>query len=231
MLEVHPIPKRRSFKNLIGLKSGRLTVISFAGYKKSTSKSIQRNSFWNVSCECGNTKTLLGSNIQHGFVKSCGCLVRDHLWEPFYKHRMTNSPEHRSWSSMIQRCLNKGSKMYRYYGGRGIKVCKRWLGENGFVNFFADMGIRPSQKHSIDRIDNNGHYEPTNCRWVTAKQQNRNKRTNINLTFNGITLPMSEWAEKLGVTRQSIHWRLTHGWPIEKALSLPHKKGVSLDDR
>ncbi len=111
-------------------------------------------------------------------------------------------------SSIKDRCLNTRCKAYKNYGGRGIKVCERWLGKNGFINFLSDMGDRPSKDYSIDRIDNNGNYEPGNCRWATRTQQARNNRCNKILTAGGQSRCMSEWIEFLGVTKACIDYRV-----------------------
>lgn len=120
-------------------------------------------------CDCGAEKTVAGNTLRLGDARSCGCLIVDTQT----KHGMYGTPTYGSWSRMIARCTNPKSNRYKYYGGRDIKVCERWM---LFVNFYADMGMRPSTKHSIDRIDNDGDYEPRNCRWATAKEQSANKR-------------------------------------------------------
>jgi hypothetical protein len=116
---------------------------------------------------------------------------------------------------MLARCLTPSDKYYPRYGGRGITVCPEW---REFLNFYHDMGPRPSKGHSIDRIDNNGPYEPGNCRWATWTEQERNRRNNRLLTINGETLPVSAWAEKTGVPAGKIYLRLRYGIPPEKAI-------------
>jgi len=117
---------------------------------------------------------------------------------------------------MIQRCTSPNNHAYDRYGGRGIKVCDRWL--NSFESFLADMGDKPSSECSLDRIDNNGNYEPSNCRWATATEQMRNRSNSIHLTMNGETLPAAEWAEKLGIPLSRIHARIKHGFSVEQTL-------------
>jgi hypothetical protein len=130
------------------------------------------------------------------------------------------SPTYRSWAQMKQRCLNPKHTAYKNYGGRGITVCAAWV--NDYSTFFRDMGERPSLDHSIDRIDNNGNYEPGNCRWATRIQQGRNRRDNRLLLYKGETKTLSEWSELLGISGITIGHRLdTHGWSVEKALSVP----------
>lgn len=121
---------------------------------------------------------------------------------------------------MIQRCENPGHPAYKNYGGRGIKVCPRWRGS--FNTFLADVGLRPSAKHSIDRYpDNNGNYEPGNARWGTRKEQNDGRRTTRWLTFNGMTLTLTEWADRTSQSKEGLWNRLNLGWTIEDALTLP----------
>jgi hypothetical protein len=131
----------------------------------------------------------------------------------------TRPAEYRAWSGMRTRCGNPNSQDWRLYGGRGIRVCEAW---NSFSVFFRDMGAKPSAAHSLDRIDSDGDYEPLNCRWATAKEQANNWKTrNRKISFKGETLPLPEWAARLGITRESLRDRLDCGWPIEKALTVP----------
>lgn len=125
--------------------------------------------------------------------------------------------EFRAWWDMKHRCFNSDNPRWMDYGGRGITVCDRW--KDSFRNFFQDMGKRPSSKHSLDRIDNDGNYTPENCRWATKTQQLRNTRRNIKYTYNGETLCISEWAERTGLLATTIFTRLKRGWPIEDALN------------
>jgi hypothetical protein len=136
-------------------------------------------------------------------------------------HGLTKSAEYGIWSAMKRRCYNTHCQDYPSYGGRGIKVCEAWL---KFENFYADMGPRPSSAHSIDRLDNNGDYEPGNCRWSTPIAQARNTRRNVRLTFNGKTQTISEWAYELGFSQRTLQTRLKRGWPIEAALTTPLDK-------
>lgn len=124
---------------------------------------------------------------------------------------------------MIQRCTNPNDKRYKNYGGRGITVCKRW--RNSFEKFLEDMGEPPTKEHSIDRINNNGNYCKSNCRWVTRKEQNRNKRNNRLITYKGKTQCLIEWAEEYNINYDTLWCRIyKYGWPIEKALTTPVKK-------
>lgn len=138
-------------------------------------------------------------------------------WRP--THGMRNTPEYSSWASIIQRCYNPNRGVFSHYGGRGIKVCERWL---SFANFFADMGPKPSPDHSIDRYpDQNGDYEPTNCRWATQKQQMRNVGYNHLVEFRGREMTIAEACEIAGLKEGAVRVRLYRGWSIERALSEP----------
>lgn len=127
--------------------------------------------------------------------------------------------EYNSWNSMKARCYHKGTERYPDYGGRGIRVSKRWY--HSFSEFLKDMGPKPSRKHSLDRIDNNGHYTRKNCRWATPREQSRNRRNNHLITYKGESLCISEWAERTQISWEVIDGRLKRGWSIEKALHLP----------
>lgn len=131
----------------------------------------------------------------------------------------THPNEYRAWSGMHTRTRNRRFKDWRLYGGRGIRVCERW---KSFANFFADMGPKPTPKHTLDRISSDGNYEPSNCRWATPKEQARNwSSRNRLLTFESETLPLSAWAERLGWCREVIRDRLNSGWSVECALTIP----------
>lgn len=128
------------------------------------------------------------------------------------------TPEYRTWRAMRSRCNNPRDTGWSRYGGRGIRVCERW---NSFECFLADMGLRPSLNYSIDRIDNNGNYEPSNCRWATDYEQNRNRGDNIFLTYNGRTQCMSDWAKELDLCLQMVYGRWDRGWSDSDCLSVP----------
>lgn len=125
-------------------------------------------------------------------------------------------PEYAVWSSMKARCLNPNSQQYKNYGERGIKVCERWM---LFENFFADMGERPSSKHSLGRLENDGNYDPSNCAWQTKQEQDNNKRTNVFLEFNGVKLTVAQWAKRIGLNTDTLWMRINAGWSVEKALT------------
>lgn len=132
--------------------------------------------------------------------------------------RLIDNPMYNAWKTMWQRCNNNLNSRYVHYGGRGIQVCSQW---DSFENFLKDMGERPTQKHSIDRIDNNGNYEPSNCRWATQSEQLRNNRRTILIIHKGSTLCVKDWASKQGIHDTRILWRISKGWSIEDALEKP----------
>lgn len=133
-------------------------------------------------------------------------------------HGRSNDPIFAVWSSMVKRCRNPNDRAFKDYGGRGIKVCDRWL--TSFENFLADMG-EPTPGMQLDRIDNEGNYEPRNCRWVTSKQNCRNRRSNVFIEYQGQRKSIAEWAELAGLERKTLEYRLRAGWPAERALNTP----------
>lgn len=138
---------------------------------------------------------------------------------PREKHGMSGTPEYWAWRDMKKRCLNPHSHEFINYGGRGIRVCDRWL--NSFAAFLVDVGRRPSPKHSIDRIENDGNYEPGNCRWATVREQLANRRTTSWVTFRGETKTRSEWCAIQGITPLMFLRRTQAGWSVDEALSTP----------
>lgn len=185
-------------------------------------------SLWLCRCECGNTKAIRYTGLCrfNRPTRSCGCKRIELLRVGHLKHGHSikdGSPGYLTficWEGMIQRCKNKNGSEYKNYGGRGISVCKRWA---SYENFLFDMGIKP-EGLSIERIDNNGNYETGNCRWATPKEQANNKRTNRILEHNGIRANVTQWAEKLGVSKTGLLYRLSAGWSVERALTQPVKR-------
>jgi len=141
-----------------------------------------------------------------------------------HMHGLTNTPEYRVWSAMVQRCTNHKNKWYSYYGGRGIKVYKPWL---IFDNFISDMGKRPLHG-TIDRIDNNGNYEPGNCSWVTQKAQSNNTRRNHVLSHMGRRMTIAQWANDLGLKYSTLYGRINKNWPLDKALRKEYYHGTKV---
>lgn len=189
-------------KDLTGKRFGRWKVIRIAGRT-----SLQSVTFL-CRCDCGKEKVIVGSSLRFGDSTSCGCYQKETVTKDGESHTYI----HKSWRAMISRCINVNHQNYHNYGGRGIKVCKRWY---TFKNFKKDMGERPSSRHSIDRINNDGDYKPSNCRWATQKEQSNNRRNNKYITYKGQKKTLSQWAEKLGMTCSGIRYRLSQGWSAE----------------
>lgn len=201
-------------QDLIGKTFGRLTVQS--------PKMLGDGTFsgkWNCVCECGNHSEVSTASLNNGNSQSCGCLSIDRSREVLGTHLMAGTPEYYSWSNMKARCLNVNSSNYSRYGGRGITVCDEW--KDSFEAFYADMGPRP-EGASLDRIDNDGNYEKSNCRWATKIEQANNTSTNRMLTAFGKTQSMADWAREQGLTHSCIKTRINRrGWDVEKALTTP----------
>jgi hypothetical protein len=210
-------------KDMTGQRFTRLLVVS-----RATSDS-NGNARWNCACDCGAQTVTSGFTLRNGEAKSCGCLTAEQLTERSTKHGMHGTPEYVSWASMIQRCTNPRTVKYHRYGGRGIKVCEAWL--NSFEQFYADMGPRPSEQHSIERDNTDGHYEPKNCRWATTKEQNNNTSQNRIVTIDGHaqTLATAVSASPHGLLRGTVQSRLHRGWSEEDAVKTPKLKSRAHD--
>lgn len=204
MAENQIIPSDSQFQDLTGKTFRKLTVLGWAGRKKS-------KLYWNVRCECGRETMVLGPNLRSGVTGSCGICYRG--------DGRTSLPEYDVWNGMIDRCCRPKCSGYKHYGGRGITICKRW--RDSFWAFFHDMGPRPPSGYSIDRINNDGNYEPGNCRWATRTEQARNTRVNRIITHDGKTMCLAEWAEYAVVSDHVIGARLKLGWDFQEALETP----------
>lgn len=215
-------PTGQTFKDLTGLRVGRLVVQKFIG--KRVMGDGRWRYCWNCQCDCGNTVSIISGSLKSGATKSCGCLRKQAIGIRSSTHRMTKSPEFSAWSAMWNRCTKPNTSNYKNYGGRGITVCERW---RKFEHFFEDMGARPATANSIERCDNNGDYEPNNCRWATWKEQGRNRRTNHLVVFENKTLCIKEWSDLVGISPRAIYGRLKVGWSIEDALTKPARKWPS----
>jgi hypothetical protein len=177
--------------------------------------------WWACRCDCGTERLVPARALFRGKSRSCGCLRRERsaAWHKLHaKHGMRGSPEYVVWRNMWSRCANPKHKSFSYYGGRGITVCPKW---RDFMVFLNSMGERPFPGASIDRIDNELGYSPTNCRWVSAKEQARNRRGNRVLAWNGISLTFAEWAERSGISSETLRRRLNLGWSVSRALTTP----------
>lgn len=182
--------------SLVGKTFGRLTVLSRGGYGKG--KDIR----WVCSCTCGKTKEISGISLREGRSKSCGCLRIELMSTAL--GQCCKTPEYVVWNAIKGRCYNKNNKDYKDYGGRGIKVCDRWL--ECFENFFNDMGKRQDSSYSLDRFpDNNGDYTPENCKWSNSLEQSHNRRNTKRFEYEGSSRLLVDWVLEFGVSYQSAH--------------------------
>ena len=208
----------KTVTDISGSKYGRLTVLSFAGHSNHKRPIPQ----WHCECECGQTITVVGSHLKNGNTSSCGCLRKEVAKQRATSHGRKTSRTYQIWQGMKARTTNPNNGHYHAYGGRGIEVCDEWL--NSFETFLTDMGEAP-EGLSIDRIDNDGHYEPSNCRWATPQQQSRNNSRNVWLEANGVRKCLSDWADDLGCTSYAIQKRLERGWDEADAVTIPPHSG------
>jgi hypothetical protein len=211
--------RAHNFNDLGGQRFGRLQAVSFDG-------TGHGKTWWICICDCGNEKRVAYAHLVLGLVRSCGCLRKQtaakHIRSIAMKHGICSGGTPRwyqIWSGMMQRCYHRNSPRFDRYGGRGITVCDRW---HNPTSFHSDMGD-PPEKMSLDRIDNDAGYSPENCRWASARQQQNNRSDTRRTTFNGETMSASEWAQRLGITKATMYWRL-RTWPIERALTEPPRR-------
>lgn len=215
----------RKSVDLTGRVCGQLTIVRRS--RKNNARA------WLCKCTCGEKTTVPTNSLTSGNTKSCGCLRKTRGREVSTTHGHSTggtgsgSPEYITWMSMRERCHNSKQKNYVNYGGRGITVCERW---DRFESFLADMGPC-SPGMSIDRIDNSGNYEPSNCRWADRKTQCRNRRSNRLLTIGDTTASIAEWSEKVGIKPGTLSYRICHGWTPEEAIRTPLQKNLSFNDR
>lgn len=197
---------------MIGQQFARLTVIA------SAPKGADGRDRWCVRCDCGGEKTVIGKNLRRGMTSSCGCLQKERVSQANGTHRMAGTTEHGIWAHIKRRCLNPDDPAYQDYGKRGITVHPAWIDD--FGAFVEHVGMRPSSRHSIDRIDNERGYEPGNVRWATRTEQARNRRSNKMVEYGGQSMPVAEAIEVSGTKTPwpTIYHRLQRGWPIERAL-------------
>jgi hypothetical protein len=190
---------------MIGKRFGGLVVLSLE------QRIADRQPLYRCQCDCGGWKIVRRGNLISGNTQSCGCRTVIQAYNKF------KTPTRLSWRKMIERCTNPNDARYHNYGGRGITVCPEWF---VFENFSNDMGERPSKNHTLDRIDNTKGYCKENCRWATFKEQNNNRRDNVRYTVNGRTQTLSQWADELGVTHNSLSKRHHQGYDVVAYLEL-----------
>ncbi len=193
---------------MIGRKFGRLTVL-----EEVPERAPDRRIRFKCQCDCGRTWVTAGSNLRRGYTRSCGCLSSD-VTSEFNKETKSklvegvatrHHPLFGTWVAMKQRCYNPKHTYYEYYGGKGVKVCERWV--DSFANFVEDMGERPDG-YTLDRVDGGEEYSPDNCRWADWNTQGLNKKSVKKIEYRGETLTLNEWSQRLGIKYQTLWWRL-----------------------
>lgn len=209
----------RKKENLVGRKFGNLTVIEEApDYVSPLGKRMTQ---WKCKCDCGNEIVATSRNIKTLHTKSCGCLNHIQI------HGMTNARIYKIWQDVKTRCYYPSHKSHKNYGGRGITMCDEWKDNaKAFIDWSFSHGY--SDDLTLDRIDSDKGYSPNNCRWVTMKVQENNRRNNHKLEYNGETHTISEWANIYGVKHGLISQRLRLGWPIEKAITTPSLRSKNI---
>ncbi len=187
--------------DLTGIRVNKLVVLQRA-------TNVGRQPAWDCQCDCGGAIRVLGMRLRGGGIFDCGCGAYDRRSASATKHGLRHTKEYGVWKSMRERCTNPTAASWAGYGGRGITVCDRW---SCVANFVADMGLRPSPRHSLDRIDNSLGYSPDNCRWATQKEQANNTRANVQITIDGATRTLKQWAEHFGVDYAVVKERRANG--------------------
>lgn len=203
------MPKRIDLTDKI---FGRLTVKTFSR----TDEKYQ--AYWNCACECSPevSREVLATSLIHNRTKSCGCLLKDSTKSRFTTHGMSRSSEYHIWAGIKSRCEREDGPQFAHYGGRSIRLFPAWV--NDFAAFYAYVGARPSMGHTIDRISNSKGYEPGNVKWATDLEQARNKTSNHLIEKDGISKPLSQWAQELSLSESVIRYRITNDWAEENWL-------------
>lgn len=207
----------RQAKDITGQTFGKLTTLGPIG------KSPDNHILWLCQCECGQTTVAYSHSLRCGNTRSCGCLVADFNKRVRTTHGMADTAIYSIWRNIVERCTNPKNRAYHDYGGRGINIHNEWRQDvHVFHDYVSRLPDYDTKGYSIDRIDNNGNYEPGNVRWATRIEQNRNTRTNRLLTYNGKTQCLAAWADEIQLTQRLLRSRLSRGWSDERALSTPH---------
>lgn len=199
-----------AFRDLSGQKFGRLVVIE-RGPDRVGRRGVAN---WACLCDCGRSLHVPGGALTSANTRSCGCI----RIELITTHGNSKHPLYNTWRNMIRRCHDEGNKLYRYYGARGISVCNEWHGADGFRRFVEDMGPKPVGL-TLERVNNDGQYSKGNCRWETYTTQERNRRSNRLITYEGKTACLSEWAAAFGISHAALSWRLSKGMPLDRAMT------------
>jgi hypothetical protein len=205
------------FIDMTGQRYGKLVAIKRVPIPEHIKS---HSAWWLFKCDCGKEVEINSLHVRNGHIKSCGCWQRERLT----KHGMTNTILFSKWNRMLERCRNHNRRDYKDYGGRGICVCDEWKKDfMAFYNWAVESGYKEGL--TLDRINNDGNYEPSNCRWATPKEQANNRRSSVFLTYNGETHTVSQWAEIQHIPRDTLDRRMRQcGWSVEKALTTPVKR-------
>lgn len=196
---------------------GRLVAI------KQVAKNTSGHQMWLCKCDCGRETIVDYHNLKNNHTKSCGCLQRESTANSNTTHGLRKTRLYRTWHHMRERCYYPKDKRYANYGGRGIAVCDEWNKDfQAFYEWAMANGYR--EDLSIDRIDVNGNYEPSNCRWATTEEQANNRQSNRRITIGGETLTLSEWSKRSNIKRATFYARIKKGWSEEKALFTPVRR-------
>ena len=203
------------FKDIAGQRFGRLIVLDYSYSNK--------GAYWLCRCDCGNEKQIKGSDLICGNIISCGCAKKERFRNMALKHGYCGHRLYTIFGNIKNRCCNPNNSSYNYYGGRGITICDEW--RYNFQTFY-DWAMLNGYKEdlTIDRIDNNGNYEPNNCRFITHKENCNNTRKNVYITYNNKTQTKAEWSREYNIKQDLLKDRLKWGWSIEKALTTPVRK-------
>jgi hypothetical protein len=203
--------------DLTGQKFGLLTAI------ERVERTASGKTRWRCRCDCGQDVIVQRDNLRSGHTRACGCRQGASGRALWTTHGMARTgprmPEYQCWGNMKRRCLDPKNKAFKNYGARGIRICQDWLQD--FHKFLADVGPRPTAQHTLDRVRNDGHYEPGNVRWATHTEQSNNTRRNRLLTHNGQTKTAAEWGHTLSIKNGTIRRRLGAGWSVHDALTRP----------
>lgn len=200
--------------DITGKRFKRLVVIGFSHYSED-----KKRTYWKCRCDCGNEIVTRGDSLKSGHTNSCGCYNKDIVAElkPSSTHNLSDTRIFHIWTGMKTRCYNKNAKNYVHYGGRGIKICQEWLDDfMNFYNWAMKNGYRDDL--TIDRIDVNGNYEPSNCRWANSEQQANNKTNSSLFTYKGEEKTLTEWSRILGFNYETVKARIYKGIPFEEAI-------------
>lgn len=200
--------------DISGQKFGRWTVL------RQCEEYFGKSARFLCRCDCRNERVVMAQSLRNGRSPSCGCLSVEFISQNKIakKHGMCKTRVYRIWCAMRTCCTNPNFPMYNYYGGRGIKICDRWL---KFENFYADMGEPTTDKHTLERKNSNGNYEPSNCKWATRKEQGNNTRHNRFIEFNGKIKTLAQWSDDYHIKQSTLSDRLKSGWPFVDAVTLP----------